>query len=165
MEYLWIWIVTVVSWVGWLAVDVARAPAHSVIGVAGGLTRAVRKPDKSKIKQNGLFKILELRMLSSVSLGLGLSTVPLLHVAAVESIPVTAVHRRVMWLSPLLGTLPPRVSRLRVLSKPVVATDQGIAARVHRVTRHILQTHPPPILFVATQNDRPNHLLAVIMIN
>ena len=37
---------TVVSGVGGLTVDVARAPAHPVVGVARGLARAVREPGK-----------------------------------------------------------------------------------------------------------------------
>ena len=40
---------TVISRVGGLAVDVARAPAHPVVGVAGGLARAVGEPATEQI--------------------------------------------------------------------------------------------------------------------
>ena len=44
---------TVISRVGGLAVDVARAPAHPVVGVAGGLARAVGEPAESRYLDGG----------------------------------------------------------------------------------------------------------------
>ena len=69
---------------------------------------------------------------------------PLLHVAAVEAIPVAAVHRGVMWLSPVLleTMLPPLVmTRLRSPSEPIVSTDQGVAANGHYVQPLKLSKH------------------------
>ena len=77
---------TVISRVGGLAVDVARAPAHPVVGVAGGLARAVGEPAESG---GGIMPSKRLYTEASS---------PLLHVATVEAVPVAAARGGVLGL-------------------------------------------------------------------
>ena len=66
--------------------DVARAPAHPVVGITGGLARAVGEPAESG---GGI--------MPSKCLYTEASS-PLLHVSAVEAVPVAAARGGVLGL-------------------------------------------------------------------